>query len=328
VPLTHRPMDAACGSVSLISAVSADGGTSHVAETADSSARSHHGLGSDRLNPWGGMGAWEEVGGGTAAAPTGLMATIDPSTTPVAHLSFPIDLHLLCEGGATVDNPAHAPSPPRVYFTVWTVDGWERHTVQGYGVLDVPVTPGTREATVRTWKPSAPLSAAETEFFLGTAGRLRDVTFAGVPSTYMPLSGVDPDDGVGMSAGPAAQVQAAVAALNKVGTHAVTTGDIAVRVHTATVRYRKQPRPVLSEAMQEARIKTVADIIAHAQALRAAGAAGGDAGGPSVPVRSRRSTMQDLVLDAVRAAAVGASGATTPAAVDDGATVDSVMRVG
>merc|ERR1712146_483730 len=48
--------------------------------------------------------------------------------------------------------------PPRLVFTLMSVDRWERHCLQGYAFVDLPQTPGQHELQARLWAPLGSLS--------------------------------------------------------------------------------------------------------------------------------------------------------------------------
>jgi Meckel syndrome type 1 protein len=43
---------------------------------------------------------------------------------------------------------------PVMIFQINSMDDWERNRVEGYGILEVPHTPGFHELTIRTFKPN------------------------------------------------------------------------------------------------------------------------------------------------------------------------------
>jgi hypothetical protein len=101
------------------------------------------------------------------------------------HYGFPIELELLhraaLEGGG-MEQEREAMSlahSPVVYFEVASKDGWERHSVEGYGYWRIPCTPGSHEATVCTWKPQLTPQQQLSQYFLGGGGVVEDIKQVG-----------------------------------------------------------------------------------------------------------------------------------------------------
>ena len=60
---------------------------------------------------------------------------------------------------------------------------WDRQRILGYGHLQLPCSPGTTHHTIRTWRPALTQIGRLRSFFIGGTPELRDLTFAGVPTT-------------------------------------------------------------------------------------------------------------------------------------------------
>ncbi|KAJ3048752.1 Pleiotropic negative transcriptional regulator, partial [Rhizophlyctis rosea] len=73
---------------------------------------------------------------------------------------------------------------PRLYFQVNSVDYWDRHTVEGYGYIDMPRTPGCYSFDVQTWRPFGTFKSRLESFFIGGSPELEDVTYTSVPKGF------------------------------------------------------------------------------------------------------------------------------------------------
>lgn len=111
-----------------------------------------------------------------------LLAVPESSKVPVAHVSYPIEVHLLCDAASCI-NPA-GPSQPTLFFSVFSRDSWDRHRSEGYSYLDLPLKPGCADHNVSCWKPNGDVQQEESDFFLGGSTRLADVTYARIPSDF------------------------------------------------------------------------------------------------------------------------------------------------
>lgn len=69
--------------------------------------------------------------------------------------------------------------PPQVN----SYDMWDRQRIQGYGHMNLPLTPGTTSHVIQTWHPALTQIGRLRSFFIGGTPELRDLTFAGVPTT-------------------------------------------------------------------------------------------------------------------------------------------------
>jgi hypothetical protein len=104
--------------------------------------------------------------------------------TPVAHLSFPLELQLAYDPLLALERFGHVtdPSPPSLCLAVYAKDGWDRHTLLGVGSLRLPIAAGRHEARVACWAPAArDAPTAQADFFLGGARRVDDLSDAGIP---------------------------------------------------------------------------------------------------------------------------------------------------
>lgn len=99
-------------------------------------------------------------------------ATVEPSdedpedTQLVSHFSFPFDFQFL----AMQDTCAS--KRPYLLFQVNSVDDWNRHRIEGYGFLRLPIEPGYHELEVETWRPRGSLMSEIHSFFLGGSVRV------------------------------------------------------------------------------------------------------------------------------------------------------------
>jgi hypothetical protein len=217
-------------------------------------------------------GAYGSAGAVSGTAPPGgvaagfdVVAIPEAARVPVAHIGYPLEVHLLydsseAEGeGGTGGEGTAGPSPPTLFLSVFSRDGWDRHSAEGYGFVDLPLTPGSRDVNASCWRPKGTPEQQEADFFLGGATRLADVTYARIPSDWQPGkdSGVEPppggdggreeeeeeEDGAGGGArggglGVADLVRAAQrqATLSRYGFVTETTGEVGLRLHTVVQR--------------------------------------------------------------------------------------------
>jgi len=205
---------------------------------------------------------------------------------PVAHIGQPFAVHLECDGGR-VGSPA-GPSPPQLYLTVVSRDGWDRQRIEGYAWVDLPTTPGSRDLLVPTWRPvPADRATAEAEFYLGGAVRLSDVTYARVPSTWQ--AGGRAARAAARAPPAAGSVQSLVqgahtASLNKLGFLTASSGEVGLRVHALSQRAPPSARPDVA-----------------AQQVAAAGrpaVAGSSGGGSTTPSGLMGKTVVQIIADA------------------------------
>jgi len=94
-----------------------------------------------------------------------------------AFFSFPFEIHAL----ALEENP----SPIRMYFEVKSRDYFDRHRVQGYGFLTIPLRAVTEEEyKIPTWKPRESIRNSLKSWFVGGSSELEDIKFTGVPTGF------------------------------------------------------------------------------------------------------------------------------------------------
>lgn len=53
-----------------------------------------------------------------------------------------------------------------------SVDDWNRHRIEGYGFMRLPLEPGYHELEIDTWRPRGSLSSEIHSFFLGGSIRI------------------------------------------------------------------------------------------------------------------------------------------------------------
>mmetsp|Transcript_29901 Transcript_29901/g.21652 ORF Transcript_29901/g.21652 Transcript_29901/m.21652 type:complete len:128 (+) Transcript_29901:454-837(+) len=61
---------------------------------------------------------------------------------------------------------------PYLLFQVNSVDDWNRHRIEGYGFLRLPVDPGYHTLEIETWRPRGSLNSEIHSFFLGGSIRI------------------------------------------------------------------------------------------------------------------------------------------------------------
>jgi len=96
---------------------------------------------------------------------------------------------------------------PKVYFQIKSRDSWDRHRVEGYAHLVLPLQPGSREHVLKSWKVGGTLRQQCAEFFIGGALQLNSLRYTAFPQSH---------------SGPF---------LNRYGFTSETSGSLRVRTH-------------------------------------------------------------------------------------------------
>lgn len=86
-----------------------------------------------------------------------------------AHFGFPFDVQLLCRDDS--------PRMPTLYIKVMSVDGEDRHALEGYGNVVLSATPGSSVLEIKTWRPLFPHTSQLKTFFLGGSPELLDLKY-------------------------------------------------------------------------------------------------------------------------------------------------------
>lgn len=108
----------------------------------------------------------------------------DPNATEegasnVVHWSFPIEVELVCDAVLPLQCLDRSPI---LYLQVCSCDDWDRYQIEGYSTLTLDYTkPGSQTHKLRTWRPAAVNMRAMTEFFIGGARPLPNITWARLP---------------------------------------------------------------------------------------------------------------------------------------------------
>jgi hypothetical protein len=110
----------------------------------------------------------------TAEATSHLASALDG----VYLLGFPFTMHLEARTSVT------SLQWPRVLFEVSTVDRLNRHRVEGYGYVNVPLEGGYSLVKMRMWKPKGSLAMQMKSYLLGGASVLRDPTYTSIPQAH------------------------------------------------------------------------------------------------------------------------------------------------
>mmetsp|Transcript_3731 Transcript_3731/g.9397 ORF Transcript_3731/g.9397 Transcript_3731/m.9397 type:complete len:565 (-) Transcript_3731:36-1730(-) len=109
------------------------------------------------------------------------------TTRAVAHFGMPVEVTLwkAVEGKTDEEDSKkkEAKRVPCMLLQVNSYDQWDRQRVQGYGHINLPLEPGSQEITISTWRPALTQIGRMRSFFIGGTPELRDLTFAGVPTT-------------------------------------------------------------------------------------------------------------------------------------------------
>mmetsp|Transcript_41602 Transcript_41602/g.103952 ORF Transcript_41602/g.103952 Transcript_41602/m.103952 type:complete len:566 (-) Transcript_41602:143-1840(-) len=110
----------------------------------------------------------------------------------VAHFGMPVELTLweaLKEEAKNKEEKegekggGGAKRVPCMLLQVNSYDPWDRQRVLGYGHMNLPLTPGFSDQSVMTWRPALSQIGKMRSFFIGGTPELRDLTFAGLPTT-------------------------------------------------------------------------------------------------------------------------------------------------
>jgi len=89
---------------------------------------------------------------------------VSPKGVGTWNFALPFELTLVeMESGA---------SHPRLYVCINSVDNWQRHRVEGYTHIDIPMTAGMYDLNASAWKPSGTIRESMQDFFIGGALQL------------------------------------------------------------------------------------------------------------------------------------------------------------
>ena len=89
------------------------------------------------------------------------------TTTMTSHFCFPFDFQFKAKDSAMEYQR------PYILLQVNSVDSWNRHRIEGYGFVKMPLSPGYHSIEVSTWRPRASLDSEIHSFFLGGSVRLQ-----------------------------------------------------------------------------------------------------------------------------------------------------------
>eukprot|EP01135_Chromosphaera_perkinsii_P008119 Nk52_evm35s1129 gene=Nk52_evmTU35s1129 len=141
--------------------------------------------------------------------------TNDGQEDRTAHFAHPFEFELHHNATSTI-------SPrPKIYFEVGSIDFFDRHRVEGYGNINIPLDPGVTSKSIKTWRPVGDLNSQMRRMFIGGDAQLSDVTFASIPSTF---------DGT---------------VLGKYGFRTIPSGEVQIRINCITQSF---------EAVQESAV--------------------------------------------------------------------------
>jgi Ciliary basal body-associated, B9 protein len=87
----------------------------------------------------------------------------------ISFFGCPVDLQLICG--------TETPKSPTLYIKVMSVDGEDRHAVEGYGTVILPKQVGIHHFELKTWKPISPRTNELKTFFLGGSPELGELNF-------------------------------------------------------------------------------------------------------------------------------------------------------
>ena len=74
--------------------------------------------------------------------------------------------------------------PLKIYIKVLSVDGSDRHCIEGYGFTSLPLEAGSVEFVIKTWRPLFHFQERLKSFFLGGSPDLLDFKFNNIEEVY------------------------------------------------------------------------------------------------------------------------------------------------
>ncbi|KAJ3306175.1 Pleiotropic negative transcriptional regulator [Kappamyces sp. JEL0829] len=105
---------------------------------------------------------------------------LDGHLDRTSFFGFPLEINVLCG--------AESPPMPAIYLKVMSIDGEDRHCVEGYGHAVIPREPGTTELEITTWRPQFHFSGQIRAWFLGGSPELADLKFNELEDIRNPLN--------------------------------------------------------------------------------------------------------------------------------------------
>ena len=100
------------------------------------------------------------------------------------------------------------PQWPHLLLEVQSIDSWSRHSINGYGYMQLPMTTGPSHHNIGCWRPTGSTQYEEMRrFFIGGSSELEDLTYVSTPSAF---------DGKQLS---------------KFGFRTLATGDVSVKLN-------------------------------------------------------------------------------------------------
>jgi len=70
---------------------------------------------------------------------------------------------------------------PRLYLSINSIDGWDRHHVEGYAYVDIPSYAGMHTLSVDSWRPVATIRDRMRDFYTGGSLQLASMTYPPMP---------------------------------------------------------------------------------------------------------------------------------------------------
>ena len=158
---------------------------------------------------------------------------------PVAAFSFPLHFDFIYESqvsrrntSAPVDDAAFS-GWPVIYFTVKSMDYWNRNRTHGYGHVAIPPTPGQHVFNVPTWKPKGRMRDAVQDFYVGGSPEIDQLEYVAYPTS----ADVDSHR------------------FNKFGFATQAAGVVKLRLHVMTQVNMKHPMSAAKARLRERRIE-------------------------------------------------------------------------
>ncbi|OAD52457.1 Meckel syndrome type 1 protein [Eufriesea mexicana] len=101
-----------------------------------------------------------------------------------AYFSYASEISLDFDTSAMLDRNIVLSSWPRLLLSVISLDSWFRYRTEGYGVIPLPVLPGSYKFNIPTWRPTGSIINTLRRFFTGGTYELEDMTYCGIPKGH------------------------------------------------------------------------------------------------------------------------------------------------
>ena len=170
---------------------------------------------------------------------------------PVACFNHLVSLSFDRNASSSLGDGGAVPSAemPTIVFQVYSCGAFGRVSLEGYGYQHLPVSAGSIDVVVRTWRPLGGIASQMADFFLGSSVRLQDPNFVDMPG-HLKFGGDS-------QARPAS-------VLNRFGVSSETSGELRFRCHVVTATPGDSAASILAASDSTAslsRTRSVEDIL-------------------------------------------------------------------